>query len=990
MRRLFLITRWTCLCTLTLLSRQASAQSAPAGDAPRGIPIAYTLAKAGRISLAVYDAHGRQIRTLRNAEQQAAGAQTVMWDGLDKAGKPAVPGAYSWKLLNSQGMKAEYLMSVGTSFREKHWPGQHGGPGAVAAGDGAVYMASAGSEGSPDMAKVSFDGKWQWAVGGGSPSDMAVWGKRLYRQTSDGKRGVVQVNDVETTAGVGSFGVDLGKDKDDKPNVAERLDVREGVLVCASLNGAIAWLDSATGKSLETSNIAGGLKDIALASNDTVYAVQGDKMVSLKRGETAVVERITGLRSPRRLTVDSSTGDIFIFDGGPQQIKRYDKSFKLIKTLGRAGGRQQGLYEPEDFMEIVGLSADGAGGFVITEWFSAPRRTAHFDANGKLRNEWYGGQQFYTFPAIDPANPNLVWIDSQWGSVMQCEVDYEKRTWKVRATYGWAWNVPESLVGRGKMATPHYVIHRDGDKDGVPETYLYAGSVNGFLQKVDEKARTLRPVAVSSFAVPGDRWDGMRPPVEQMPPMWVAAIRKLGVEPVNTQIRERYRRFTWTDLNDDINFQPEEFRLSADATYGSGTLWMDSELNNYYSEDRGSAGPAWTRFDVQGYTPSGNPIWDLTKQTRGPKSPYSGTNALTGDAAGNMYTVQSNGTGDGFIGAGTGGQGHAFGWPANWLDSSGVVKYDKNNQVMWESGFHAARSNNPPGQLQCPVRIAGVVNGTIGVCDKVIQPLVFWTDDGLYAGALFDRRADDGLPVRIYRWWTGGTDDFHPVTGRSPLQYDMLEGGSLTKLANGDVLFYGAGWNNCPVYKVTGWDEFERQEGKLQVAAPAKAAAAKGTGLLTQYFESGEVTGAPLVLGPDYEKASTITPRLWIDPKHPLASTAPGNAPPDPDQILAEERRAGSVRWSGAVEAKFSGGTVLGVYGNNFRLAVGGKVVIDAWKISNNAHVFTAPIAAEAGEKIPIVLEHRLPGLKPDIHLVWEGVSQQIEHIPTAFLYPQP
>src|SRR5690348_8607702 len=63
------------------------------------VSIRYQLAQPCRVSLAIYDKDGIQIRTLRNAEPQSAGEHAIVWDGLDQDGKPAPAGTYTWKLL---------------------------------------------------------------------------------------------------------------------------------------------------------------------------------------------------------------------------------------------------------------------------------------------------------------------------------------------------------------------------------------------------------------------------------------------------------------------------------------------------------------------------------------------------------------------------------------------------------------------------------------------------------------------------------------------------------------------------------------------------------------------------------------------------------------------------------------------------------------------------------------------------------------------------
>ena len=126
-----------------------------------GLPISFSIEKPGRVSLAIYDKDGVQVRTLRNAEPLAAGTHTVHWDGLDREGKPLPEAEYTWKRLDSQGLQAEYLMALGTSTGLNHWPGQHNGPISVAC-DGESVIVGGAPEGSPLLAKVGLDGKFHW------------------------------------------------------------------------------------------------------------------------------------------------------------------------------------------------------------------------------------------------------------------------------------------------------------------------------------------------------------------------------------------------------------------------------------------------------------------------------------------------------------------------------------------------------------------------------------------------------------------------------------------------------------------------------------------------------------------------------------------------------------------------------------------------------------------------------------------------------------
>ena len=177
-----------------------------------GTTIGYDLAQDAKVSLAVYDRDGVQVRTLLSAEPQAKGRQTVSWDGLDRDGKAVPPGAYPWKLIAAPGIQSEFLFFLGTNvgrpgrnptvlphrmqierrtannspttdFGSEHWPCQHGGPRAVAV-DADGFMMGGTSEGSPTISKASFDGQVLWHRSGfPAPeglTDLAADGGRLY------------------------------------------------------------------------------------------------------------------------------------------------------------------------------------------------------------------------------------------------------------------------------------------------------------------------------------------------------------------------------------------------------------------------------------------------------------------------------------------------------------------------------------------------------------------------------------------------------------------------------------------------------------------------------------------------------------------------------------------------------------------------------------------------------------------------------------------
>lgn len=956
-------------------------------DASGGSLIKYTLPVAGRVSLAIYNEAGVQVRTLASGVPQPAGANSWYWDGLNSKGVPVAPGSYSWKLLLSQGMKAEYAMVLGTSTGIDPWPAQHGGIYGVAVQGDELYVTAGSSEGSPQTVKTTFSDKYQWATpsleGWEGGQDISIDGDTLYFQSvnESSHKNYLYLQDSATGKVKKKLDPVLPEIETGKPSQPNRIDARDGELVCASTTGAIAWLDPQDGKALDSVIIPGGLTDIAIPGKGHVLALSGDKVLAVSKDNKTPATCVAGLTDPHRLAVDHTDGSLWVAEAGDsQQVKHFDRNFKLLKTLGRKGGRAEGLYIPQDFLAVSDIAADGKGGFVISESDSAPRRTAHFDGEGKLLKEWYGGQQYYTFAAVTGGDPSRIWMDSHWGWLTEVQVDWPKRSWKVRACYRWGGDIDAAYIPRFKMAQQFSARLLDLNKDGKKETYLTAGHFPGSLIMVDEAHGKLKPVSLLGEMGWDDFNNWPTTVGENAPEAWKNAMIKAGGDIKDGRSRDQLRGFSWADLNNDNEIQANELHVGNGQRVSHLLLGKDLSLYLNLDLGKGAANPAWQKLSPQGFTPSGAPIWDWNKRELGPPAGYNMAFDLREDASGNIYTLHQNGAGDGFAAPDTWGtMAHGISWPANLLDSNGVIKWSKDGRKLWEVGPHASRSA-AQGRLDYPMHFAGTVNGTIGVCDKIEQPLVFWTEDGLFAGGLFDRRAADGLPKRVYSYYSGGTGDFNNETGLALIQSDMILGGSLVKLANGDVYFIGSGFNNCPVYRITGWDEFQRQSGTITVKQAAPQLAQNGEGLKGEYFDNEKLEGEPALVQTDKmvwadttKKPPWMVSHMW------------------PEEAIG--KGAFSAQWTGLVQPKFSEDYTFSLYGRygKAKLWIGGQLVaFTAPAISDQGgfwKVFSQPVPLRAGQKYPVRIE-RSGAKEAAFHFNWESASQPITHVLAPALYP--
>ncbi len=71
--------------------------------------IAYELPAPATVTLAVYDAAGRRVRTLVAGEFVAAGHHEVAWDGRDAGGRLAAAGVYLCRLRAGAAVRTQRM-----------------------------------------------------------------------------------------------------------------------------------------------------------------------------------------------------------------------------------------------------------------------------------------------------------------------------------------------------------------------------------------------------------------------------------------------------------------------------------------------------------------------------------------------------------------------------------------------------------------------------------------------------------------------------------------------------------------------------------------------------------------------------------------------------------------------------------------------------------------------------------------------------------------
>jgi len=953
------------------------------------IDIEFTLTQNTNVSLIVQDTvTGETVRELLRAEAYEAGTHTMIWDGLDDSGAAVSDGSYTWKLLETNGLNAEFQFLIGTNPPDASWTewvGDQKGVGGVAYdSSGNIIVASELVENVPRLIGLTNDGSTRLAqqgdlddggygsvgLGVGTLSDGSERVYMLQHRNSSNDARIYRTfnvtDDIRFTEQGSSGDMIINGFKPTDMSVSGNMIglVYEG-------SGLVRLLDADDYAEIASVTIAGA-EGIALTgdgANDLVYITTStNKVVSITRGNTVAVDRITtGLDAPDRIDVDSSNGDIYIENSGTHQILRYNSSYVLQDTHGRSGDREAGLYIETDFKDVIDLTADGNGNVWVVE-NSAPRRMVLINGDtGAVVNsaagdqmQWYGGQVFYTHFAVDPGNNNYVWGDSNAGSIVQYDVDWTNKDWTVRAVYS-LWQPDGKGLGDGLF--PDRV-----DLSGVGSQWnvirngsqvFLAYSESPAILKIDEINGVLTPASI--LGVASKNGSGLN----GYPQPWVDAALAAGYTTAQINADQVPTTYSWADDNNDGVMDTSEFTFYSGVTVPPsmntpGTL--NSNLD-YTVAGSGGESVAYRQFLRSGSTTLSNiPTYSWASSYFIQGGTYIADNEFPfyagafEDSDGNVFVS--------YFGAGA----EKFQPYAETFQSSTsrLLKFDSSGNFVADLGttlwngpsdinrggfFHA---DNIIGEVD----IANSADDAIVIVDRVVQGAVAFTQDGLYIGTLLDNPADDGLPDVVYQW---------TPCQQGPIQFDSLTGHLFTD-ASGDTFWFAAGANDAPIFKITGWDDLKFQNGNVTVGTDVQTASLTGTGLTAFYYDDTTFT-------------NLVATSKSVNPDQGWGAGAPAGLPSD----------GFSVRYVGEFEPPLTDTYTfyLNMSDNDgVRMTIDGAVVIDTTKDRQTGAI--GEIYLRAGQQYDIMIEFIDYSGDASLDISWEAVNTDRVSIPLEHFYDAP
>jgi hypothetical protein len=809
--------------TATTASTTDSSNAITLGASESG-KVNYTLPSAGKVSLAIYDSSGQMVRTLLNAVQRNAGSYSDTWDGKDDAGTAVAAGSYSFKILHTPGLSAEYLMTLQTNLpigsdwsNYKNWYGayplnedrevgigNHFGPSAITSDASGIYISSGISENILPMVKLNWDGsKRIWSAEQPDISmgrySLSVMGGTLYGLQQNGYvsyQGVDEPNGPYVGVGsVDGSGVYIGSRWDALWPGLERKGSEDWTAMDmdASANGGteqlalsyldqgeVQWRQPSTGAILDRVSIASPAGIAFDGQGRLLVATQG-KVVRVSRTDKTPVTIISGLTAPHRIAVDPTNGDILVAERGTdQRVKRFSSTGQAKATYGRLGGRQDGLYVAADFRNVNDISPDGSGGFFVTE-YASPRRISRFDSAGKLINEWYAGASWSPFSYPEPGNPNVVWAASEDNEYMRMELDFNAKTWKVHSTY--------RLGGLGNS-----LVEVNSFTMGAGLDELRPRRVNGRLYLAQDAANG---GFTTVFLVNESNWT-IKP---------VAALEFRG---------DIMGNYVWADANGDGVAQESEItRYKAGANefnyygYHAHNLRSDANLNYYAHANFGSI----LQFKVASFNSIGAPVYaplvspDKATWTKYPAELLKSSGESNVYGSNHALSLASDGSVYGAFGIGD------HGWSAT--DSGLVARWDVNGKLLWKRSLRVSGSYYDGNHTYKPGEETwSTFRNNVGVVrDSMVaqdfnggnnnynnQAITYvWDKDGLYVGGLFDKIDTSKVGKRWYN-----------------LSSENGAGAVIEDPNSGDVIYYGGTEAANHVYRIRGWSGWLRATGTVQ------------------------------------------------------------------------------------------------------------------------------------------------------------------------------
>ena len=746
------------------------AEKPAVGRALGHIPVPFTLAKDGKVSIAIRDEAGRTVRTGIGAVPFPAGEQTWMWDGLDDRDRPLPAGRYTATILTHEGVGQKFVCNVGMSGEPSWqtedgrggWAGDYWEPTYVAVDGDRVVLGTANAEAQKATIAVDLEGRKQW---GTSALGLALALRNGFGYFAD-RRGLTLTKFSLQDGQLAPFAD--GRPTAQVPVGRALAALDDQTLVSATGTNTLVLIDIATGTQkgevTVTAPLAGGL---AVDARGVLYAVSGNGVGRVDPATGTFSPLATDLDEPRMLACDAE-GNVYVsLQGKTMQVWKLDPAGRVVARFGKPGGRPAlGAFDPAGMLKPYGIAVDRNRRLWVCESDREPKRYSVWNADGSLWREFFGSWPYSTAGYFDPKDP-----DCFYALAVRYKIDYERGTWKTDANIIRTEGVSHPVV----IHEGGTIVVRDGRKFMLSGDDLYEEAAGTWVRRL------------AYFYVqeePGKKRKGKKGKTEMF----------------------------WLDANNDGLIQDEEGSPVAGRRREGRSTRIDAHLNLY-----SNAGDSWTEPRGEGRCTTPFAIRKLAFLGFGPRGELRYADAFTSvvedneggsvggfvvDPDGSVYALVSGG----ILGRGERAQGNG----------SRIVKYGPDGKEVWRYanvhvGFAWTSSPYTPGAVVAALRLSSWQHpDLLPVTGYYGQYFLLDKKTGLFVDALGqDQRSAYTMDHTMVLTENFNGNIFrHPRTGR-------------TYFTGGDA--------DCRIWEVTGLEGIRRSTAGVGIDAAASTQAVKNS-----------------------------------------------------------------------------------------------------------------------------------------------------------------
>jgi len=763
--------------------------------------INYKLPRTGKVSLAVYKKDGKHlVRSLLFYEMQEKGEHSIGWDGYDDDGNPVVPGEYTWKIAIGDGIKAIYIMGLLNGGTPEYitpdgkggWGGIWGNIVDVAADSTGVYVLWEMEEGQGALVKIDPSGYVLWKQH--IPYALSAFQSCL---ASDGE--YVVLASVKGLWRVKSTTGEYAPFTDKKPyiyidgptgwTVKDKeviwKEVPESKYLKFLVGSAIHHITGITlgdGKIFisrlyenridvydnKTAELVGNIpvnRPFGLEYyKGNVFVVSGKQVLKFSADTLKYIGVAidSGLVAPYGLAIDSF-GNFWVTDlGSSQQVKKFTEDGKLCLTCGRLGGRLDGKFINTDFLYPTGICVEPKTGQVFFGEDVVPKRLVALDSNGRFVRQWLGpyyqGNAAYL---VDAKHKPVQFYFIKHASIIRFNIDLENNASEIDAV--WSDIFPLYDFRRGEL------LYHNG------KAYLCIScGADSIIYRVDDYV--LKPCTRIGIIPYWHEFKGYR---------W----------------QDGYRAYVWRDTNGNGILEENQSELVVYTNIGKPFhcgYWGVYFHSNF---DIWGPGTGISLLPCLGFDKFGNPIYDWAKsEEKIAKLPVgSDETAIALDEEGNIYFSRER-----FYqpdrDKGKYPEPKGLDW-AGRNTHADVSKIDPQGNPIWRV-LKKTESFRKPGEVYA-LRggIATRKKGCIFVDDCSSGQTYVISDDGLVLDELLEDVARGPAPSAYTLFVEHFTSYFFEYKNE---------------------LYFVTGAEDIRIYRVTGFETYQRITGSVSFTEPVK------------------------------------------------------------------------------------------------------------------------------------------------------------------------